>query len=219
MKTILNRYRLLCQNGSYIQGLLFGFVLLILSFIAANQAGLYASDVAGNSVDDLLLSILPMQDVTFVHVYAALFFWCCFSIYILTCPEKIPFVTKTAALFILIRSIFICLTHLGAPVNELNIPANLTSFFLFNGDLFFSGHVGGPFLLMLLFWENKKIRYFCFLSSIFFAYIVLVGHIHYSIDVFAAPFITYGVYSLSCLIFANDYQLFKKNSFMIKVYD
>ena len=209
MKTVFIDYKLLCQNPRYRRGLFFGFSLLILSFIAGNLAGEYASQVAGNRVDDLILSYLPMRNVTFVHVYAALFFWISFILYMLTHPEKIPFISKTAALFILVRSTFICLTHLGAPTNELNIPDNMASFFLFDGDLFFSGHVGGPFLLMLLFWENKKLRYFCLLSSIFFAYIVLVGHIHYSIDVFAAPFITYGVYALSCKFFVKDYQFFQ----------
>lgn len=208
MKIIWSNYKELCQDSHYLWTTLLGISLLLFSFIAANQAGIYASQVAGQQVDDLILHYLPMQNVTFIHVYAALFFWISFTAYIIFHPEKIPFVTKSAALFILVRSAFICLTHLGAPTNELAIPENLASFFLFDGDLFFSGHVGGPFLLMLLFWDNKKIRYLCFLASVFFACIVLIGHIHYSIDVFAAPFITYGVYALSCAFFAKDYRLF-----------
>lgn len=158
MKLVLNHYKLLFRDSAYLWGLLVGLSLLFFSFIVANQAGAYATHVAGPSVDDLILHYLPMRNVTFLHVYAAMFFWICFTAYILTRPEKIPFITKTAALFILVRSLFICLTHIGAPTNELTIPENLVSFFLFNGDLFFSGHVGGPFLLMLLFWDNKKIR-------------------------------------------------------------
>ena len=46
--------------------------------------------------------------------------------------------------------------------------------------------------------------------SLFFAYIVLVGHIHYSIDVAAAPFITYGVYQFARYFFDGDYDYFKK---------
>ncbi len=208
MKTVWLNYKELCQDSHYLWTTLLGISLLLFSFIAANQAGLYASQVAGQQVEDLILQHLPMYDVTFLHVYAALLFWLGFTTYIILNPGKIPFVTKSAALFILVRSVFICLTHLGAPTNELAIPANLASFFLFDGDLFFSGHVGGPFLLMLLFWDHKKIRYLCFFSSIFFACIVLIGHIHYSIDVFAAPFITYGVYTLSCVFFAKDHLFF-----------
>ncbi|AHE67415.1 hypothetical protein Loa_01868 [Legionella oakridgensis ATCC 33761 = DSM 21215] len=172
---------------------------------------MYASAIAGNPVDDLLLNLLPVYDVTFVHVYAALLFWFVVAMYILMRPGMIPFITKTASVFIITRSAFICLTHLGAPPNQLIIPENFSSFFLFNGDLFFSGHVGGPFLLALLFWRNKTLRYFSLAASLFFAYIVLIGHIHYSIDVFAAPFITFGIYELSKFLFAKEYYFFMQD--------
>lgn len=210
MRALGIRYSNLCQDRSYLLGLCVGFTTLFLSFILANQAGEYASQVAGSSVHDLILNSMPMRDVTLIHVYAALFFWLSFSIYILTRPGALPFVTKTAAVFILVRSVFICLTHLGAPPNNLIIPPNYSAFFLFTGDLFFSGHVGGPFLLMLLFWEHIKLRYFYLATSIFFSYIVLSGHIHYSIDVFAAPFITYGIYQFSRFVFTKDYSFFEQ---------
>lgn len=208
MKSLVLRYSMLCQDRSYFVSLLLGFALLAISFILANQAGEYATLVATASVSDLLLDSITMRDVTILHIHAALAFWLTFSIYIVTRPGALPFVTKTAAVFILVRSLFICLTHLGAPPNNLVIPSNYSAFFLFTGDLFFSGHVGGPFLLMLLFWEHVKLRYFYLATSILFAYIVLAGHIHYSIDVFAAPFITYGIYQFSRFAFAKDYSFF-----------
>ncbi len=210
MKALVFRYSTLCQDRNYLVSLFLGLLVLSISFILANQAGEYATLVATASVSDLFLDSITMRDVTLLHVYAALAFWFIFSIYIVTKPGALPFVTKTAAVFILVRSIFICLTHLGAPPNNLVIPPNYSAFFLFTGDLFFSGHVGGPFLLMLLFWEQAKLRYFYLATSLFFAYIVLAGHIHYSIDVFSAPFITYGIYQFSRFAFANDYQFFAR---------
>ena len=211
MKNVAISYGSLFQERRYVQGLISGFCVLILSFIVANFAGTYATEVAGNSVNDLILNNLRVRDVTFLHVYASMLFWFIFSFYLLLRPETLPFVTKTAALFILVRSVFISLTHLGAPANNLTIPDNFTNYFLFNGDLFFSGHVGGPFLLLLMFWSNTIIRYICGSASLLFSYTVLVGHIHYSIDVFAAPFITYGIYQLSRYFFARDYDFFEKN--------
>ncbi|WP_133127783.1 phosphatase PAP2-related protein [Legionella nagasakiensis] len=208
MKVLVNRYVTLSQEAGFLRSLFIGFTLLIISFFIANNAGLYASEMAGNPVDDLILNYLPLCDVTVLHVYAALLFWLFVSIYMLTQPGLIPFITKTASVFIVTRSAFICLTHLGAPPNQLMIPEGFSSFFLFNGDLFFSGHVGGPFLLALLFWQNKILRYFSLAASVFFAYIVLVGHIHYSIDVFAAPFITFGIYELSKILFVKEYSFF-----------
>ncbi|CEG55625.1 phosphatase PAP2-related protein [Legionella fallonii] len=208
MKTLALRYSTLCQERNYLISLLLGLLMLGISFLVANQAGEYATLMATASVSDLLLDSIAMRDVTVLHVHAALAFWLIFAIYIMTKPGALPFVTKTAAVFIFIRSAFICLTHLGAPHNNLIIPSNYSAFFLFTGDLFFSGHVGGPFLLMLIFWQQSKLRYFYLATSLFFAYIVLAGHIHYSIDVFAAPFITYGIYQFSRFAFTKEYQLF-----------
>lgn len=210
MKSLVIRYTGLIQEQSYLYNLILGLCLLVLSFIVNNYASLYATQIAGPAVPDLLLDHIHLYDVSFIHVYAALSFWLVFIFYLfLFRPELIPFISKTAALFILIRSVFICLTHMGAPANNLTIPA-FSSFFIYNGDLFFSGHVGGPFLLALIFWKEKGLRYLYLGSSIFFGLIVLMGHIHYSIDVLSAPFITYGVYQLARTFFSTDYQ----NSFI-----
>lgn len=64
-------------------------------------------------------------------------------------------------------------------------------------DLFFSAHTGLPFLLALEFWDNKILRYIFLLSSLGGATLVFLGHIHYSIDVLAAFFITYSVFQIT----------------------
>ncbi|HAT2057135.1 TPA: hypothetical protein I8038_003035 [Legionella pneumophila] len=209
MKAVANRYHALCQEKVFIRSLLSGFFLLFISFLIMNFAGKYASLMAGNPVNDLILDNLPLRDVTVFHVNAAIIFWTIFTIYTLLNPALIPFITKSAALFILIRCAFISMTHLGAPPNQLAIPDNFSSLVLFDGDLFFSGHVGGPFLMMLIFWNKTTLRYICLAAAVFFAYTVLIGHIHYSIDVFAAPFITYGIFHISQFLFASDYQRLK----------
>lgn len=210
MKELTIRYGALCKERGYLYSLFVGFFVLTISFVLANYAGEYSSRVADQSVTDLILDNIELRDVTFIHVHAALMFWIVFSIYIMTKPGTLPFITKTAAVFILVRSAFICLTHLGTPMNHLTIPTNFSSIFVFTGDFFFSGHVGGPFLLMLVFWKHIKLRYFYLSVSIFFAFIVLVGHLHYSIDVFAAPFITYCIYQFSRFVFMKDYQFFEQ---------
>lgn len=63
--------------------------------------------------------------------------------------------------------------------------------------------------MMLIFWNKTTLRYICLAAAVFFAYTVLIGHIHYSIDVFAAPFITYGIFHIGQFLFASDYQRLK----------
>ena len=128
-------------------------------------------------------------------------------------PRKIPFVAKSVSLFIVIRSIFITLTHLGPfPERIITDPAKLLSYFNSGGDYFFSGHTGLPFLIALIFWENRKIRYISLLTSALFAISVLLGHLHYSIDVFSAFFISYGIFHISINLFSKDYQLLQNNN-------
>ncbi|RUR11150.1 phosphatase PAP2-related protein [Legionella sp. km772] len=211
MKNLSLRYYNLLQEQSYLSNLVLGLLLLAASFVINNHASLYATQIAGQAVPDLFLDNLDLQDVSFLHIYAALSFWLIFTLYVFVFrPETLPFISKTASVFILIRSGFICLTHIGAPVNNLTIPT-FSSFFIYNGDLFFSGHVGGPFLLALIFWNERFSRYLYLLTSLFFGYIVLAGHIHYSIDVAAAPFITYGVFHFAKYFFALDYGYFNSS--------
>jgi hypothetical protein len=207
MKTVIAHYNVLRKNNDFLQRLATGLCLLIFSLVLSNYAGHYASRSGGNAVSDLILDCLPTYNVSIIHIYIALTFWLCLSGYILSKPALVPYICKTLALFALIRSVFICLTHLGEPANQLFIPDGFSSLLLFKGDLFFSGHVGGPFLMMLLFWDNFAIRIISLGASLFFAATVLIGHIHYSIDVFAAPFITYSIYQLSLFLFSRDYEL------------
>ena len=55
----------------------------------------------------------------------------------------------------------------------------------FGADLFFSGHTGMPFLLALIFWDWRRVRYMFLFISVACAIIVLAG-LHYSIDVCSA---------------------------------
>lgn len=76
-------------------------------------------------------------------------------------------------------------------------------------DLFFSGHTALPFLMALIFWQNVKLRWAFILLSLFFGSAALLGHLHYSIDVFAAFFITYGIFHIALKIFPDEYALLR----------
>jgi membrane-associated phospholipid phosphatase len=114
------------------------------------------------------------------------------------------------ALFIVIRSIFVSLTHLGPfsqhvvidPTKMINLLGIGTT-----ADLFFSGHTGIPFLLALIYWKNVYLRWIFLATSAIFAVSVLLGHLHYSIDVLAAFFITYTIFHMAQKFFEQDWIL------------
>jgi prolipoprotein diacylglyceryltransferase len=45
-------------------------------------------------------------------------------------------------------------------------------------------------------------------ASVVFGVIVLLSHLHYSIDVFSAFFITYSIYHIAIKLFRKDYEFF-----------
>ena len=113
------------------------------------------------------------------------------------------------SLFLCIRSVFLVLTHLKSPIGAIQSSATgILQLFTYSNDLFFSGHAGIPFLGFLIF-DNKKIKYFMLFSSIILSITVLFMHIHYSIDVAGAYFITYGVYKIGDKIFKDSYKTSK----------
>jgi membrane-associated phospholipid phosphatase len=103
------------------------------------------------------------------------------------------------------------LTHLGPfPQRTFLDQTEIFSSFNLGNDFFFSNHTALPFLMALIFWnENKFVRWVSLVASGVFGVSVLLGHLHYSIDVFAAFFITYSIFHLAQKFFAKDYALFK----------
>ncbi len=186
------------------------FLFLIAAIVISFFAITYATESASSPVTDIILSNIPVFDVDGIFVYGPMFFWVLIVGYLIFFePKKIPFALKSIALFIIIRSVFIILTHIGPFPTRLQIDASGIFGILFSSgnDFFFSGHTGLPFLMALVFWDNKCLRNLCIAVSIFFGAIVLMAHLHYSIDVLAAFFITYTIFHVAQKIFKRDWQL------------
>ncbi len=111
----------------------------------------------------------------------------------------------------MVRAVFISLTHVGihpeAIVPGLGFFDGIYTYLNFQTGLFFSGHTGLPFLVALIFWDMPRVRYILLTLSFTFAAAVLLAHIHYSIDVFAAPFMAYGIFKIAQYLFHHDYEL------------
>ncbi|MCF7836390.1 sphingomyelin synthase family protein [Candidatus Gracilibacteria bacterium] len=189
---------------------LFSSLLLLFASIVTNfYAGNYATRVQSNSVTDVILSNIPVFQVENLFVYGSFLFFILLLILCLLRPKTLPFTLKSIAVFTLVRAVFISLTHIGSYPTSLTIdPLSFIHDFAFGGDLFFSGHTGLPFLMAIIFWPNKYLRWIFITTSICFGAIVLMGHLHYSIDVLAAFFISYSIAHLTKYIFQRDYLLF-----------
>ena len=185
-------------------------VLFLISLIVNFYAGTFATARASNAVNDLVLNNIPVFNVDLFFVYGPLVVWFFVAWFCLIKPQRIPFVFKSLALFVLTRSLFITLTHIGPFPDHaiIDYSSDFIKRFSFGGDLFFSAHTGLPFLMALVFWRHRRLRLFFISASIFFGVIVLLGHLHYSIDVLSAFFITYSIYHLALYLFKEDARLF-----------
>ena len=218
MKLILNTYFSHFSDKDYIKSFIFSVGLLFASLYVNFYASLYASKVASAPVTDIILSNIRVYDVESIFVYGPWIFWIFITIITISKPNRIPFIIKNIAMFVLIRSVFITLTHIGPfPTATLIESSKLVNNFTSTGDLFFSAHTGLPFLMCLVFWKEKIWRYIMLVTSIFFGAVVLMGHLHYTIDVVAAFFITYSIFSLSIFFFKKDFDFFNNGPIKEKV--
>ncbi len=206
---IVTEYRELFSSRQSMLTVIISFLFFTVSLFINFFAGTYATEIAGNPVPDLILSNFRRINTNWIFVQGSIIFWIFVIFLLIISPKRAPFVLKSIALFILVRSIFVTLTHLGPFPDRNFIESNdILKKLTFGGDLFFSGHTGLPFLLGLVFWRDKVLRYFFIICSLIFGVAVLLGHFHYSIDVFAAFFITYSIYHLARRCFPKDYILF-----------
>lgn len=190
----------------FIKSACFFSIAITINFFAVRIATVHA--LQNPALEDTFFSLLPMFDTHVIdYIGTYLLQIGVFLFVLLIHTEYLLFFMNSTTVLILVRDFFVNLTYIG-------IPEGITptqSFFTQGGDLFFSGHTALPIMMALVFWPHKRMRYLAIFISLFMGAEVIVGHQHYSIDVFAAPFITYGVYVICKKIFKRDYELIAQN--------
>ena len=208
---LLRLYQTLFNKPGFVRSVVQGVAFLAASMIAIFAAVSYATVHASNHVTDIVLSNVGPFNVRFLFIYGTFVEFVVLGALIAWRPNRMPFAFKSMALFLLVRAVFVSLTHIAPSPIDPQAPAPFFNSIFYGGDLFFSGHTGLPFLAALAFWHIPALRLFYLASTLFFGAIVLLGHYHYSIDVLAALFITHGVFQISCWLFSRDWALFRSS--------
>lgn len=109
-------------------------------------------------------------------------------------PSQLILILQAYSLLVLIRMAAMYLMPLNPPSDMIPLNDPFVQYFgtgrLLTKDLFFSGHTATIFLLFLVV-QNKKLKVLFLACTIMVGFSVLLQHVHYSIDVLAAPFFTY----------------------------
>ncbi len=155
---------------------------------------------SGTLLDDWLLEWLP------VHNMSVPIFICIWAVAALTLVRVI----QSPSIFIigiwsycfltLSRMISIGLFPLEPPKNLRVLTDPLSNAFYgesyITKDLFYSGHTSTVFLMFLVL-QKRNDKIFAGTAALAVGVMLLLQHVHYTIDVIAAPFFTYGVYWLT----------------------
>ena len=171
-------------------------VPLMLSF---SQFILFIEQREGVVLNDPLLNIfnpISLTWLTFSLIYLSLIM---FLVSVFKDPQKLMIGLQSYGLMVIFRTIAMYLTPLEAPGTLLVLDDPFVQLFgkgdVLTKDLFFSGHTGTLFLLFLLA-DNKTLKILFLISTIMVGSAVLLQHVHYSIDVFVAPFVAYCSYRI-----------------------
>lgn len=179
--------------------ILISLLFLLFANIINYHAGNYVDTVDAVAVKDIILDNIPTINLEYIFSYGMIIFLFVLLFYTLFFKVKqFHTVAFSFSTLIFVRSFFITLTHLGKPADAA-IMTNLPGIYQalnFHNDLFFSGHAALPFMAWLLFRKENIGPFFLFMTIVL-SFTVLVMHLHYSIDVFAAFFITYALYKFS----------------------
>ena len=181
-------------------------VFLVIILIVFSNFLEYIEGRDGVNLPDPILQLFNPVDLTWLTfglIYASLIIA---IINFVKEPDKLLLAIQSYSLMVVFRLIVMYVTPFDAPVKLLSLNDPFVQFFgsgqVLTKDLFFSGHTATLFLLFLIA-DNKFLRIFFLCSTIIVAAAVILQHVHYTVDVFTAPFFAYTSYRIVLIINEN----------------
>lgn len=154
----------------------------------------------GVFLNDPILNLLPSIDVS-PYIFLLIYFTVALGIY-RTARSPIRFLTFLCGclFFSLSRIITMYLVPLEPPAGLMPLTDPILKTFygtnIITKDLFYSGHTGSVFLIYLVL-QKKWEKVVALIATISVAILLLIQHIHYTVDVIFAPVFVYVVFLLA----------------------
>jgi hypothetical protein len=188
-------WSLAVKNISFRSKLITGLVLLLTIVISLPFFFQYIEQRPGYDLKDALLNALPATNVS-IPIFAMI--WSMVLLFIIRSindPHLFILYLFGFLFLCLFRMITLFLIPLNAPGGLIELQDPLSNFFygtkdFITKDLFFSGHTATLCLFFFSF-QRKWDKLIALLCTIAVGFLVLIQHVHYTIDVIAAPFFAY----------------------------
>jgi membrane-associated phospholipid phosphatase len=177
------------------------FSVIILAVVLHFYSGFlnYVEVREGFSFKDPVLGLIKPVDLTwliFISIYLSLIAG---IVILVRNPLQLTLTIQVYIVLILVRIIAMYSVPFNPPPDMIPLNDPFVQFFgtgkLLTKDLFFSGHTATLFLLYLVM-EKKAYRRIFLMLTLVVAVSVIIQHVHYFIDVFAAPFFTFACYKM-----------------------
>ena len=176
--------------------------LAVILFIFPNFLA-FVEDRQGVVLADPILELFNPSDLTWL-TFGLIYISLIVAIFSFRAkPEILLLSLQSYSLLVIFRVMVMYSAPLDAPERMILLNDPFVQFFgsgqAFTKDLFFSGHTATLFLLFLV--SDKKYLKIIFLTStVLVGIAVLLQHVHYTIDVLAAPFFSYSSYKIVKII-------------------
>lgn len=159
----------------------------------------FAEARPGVVIPDPILNLYNPIDLTWL-IFGLIYLCLIIGVFVLAKkPDKLLLAFQTYTAVVIVRIIAMYLVPFEAPEKLIVLKDPFVEMFgsgeSLTKDLFFSGHTTTLFMLFLVV-ESKKLKYVFLISAIVVGVTIVLQHVHYVIDVFAAPFFTYTCYAL-----------------------
>jgi hypothetical protein len=180
----------------------FGLIVWVAVLISFPFFFDYIENRNGIQLNDFILNSIPAYDVS---LPTFLIIWSMFMVFLYRAiydPTLLLLFLWGFIFLSISRFISIYLVPLNPPEQLIALRDPITNIFygkkhgFITKDLFYSGHTSTQFLMCLCFTKRSD-KILALISTVLVGTLVLIQHVHYSIDVIAAPILTYVVFLLS----------------------
>ncbi|WP_374950313.1 phosphatase PAP2-related protein [Mucilaginibacter sp.] len=197
LQTHYTRYKIL--SGSFIVAVILSALPLFFNQIQKRE---------GVVLNDLVLAYLIPHNVS-IAIFACIWGMAGLVFYrALYKPEIYIHYVWTLIFISIARIITISIVSLNPPIGLVELVDPITGVFYGNTvvtkDLFFSGHTATMVLICLCL-EKKSDKIIGAIATLAVMVLLLIQHIHYTIDVLAAPFIVYIIFRLTKYFLKRDH--------------